>query len=270
MKRVQRFRIWKMAAAALLAGLTVQPVWPEPTATATAVFDAYVSSVEARLAGDHASASRYLEPADPARLRRGEFVVEELTPAGGRNLGGALLHDWRGTAFVPGAKAGDFRRVMMDFTGYPRYFAPQIVEARVLSQQRDRFQVSMRVRQQHILTVVIDMAYDITFARVGPNGDETSRGNSISRSTRVAEIEAPGTAHERALPPGEDHGFLWRMNTYWSYEERDGGLCIQVESVSLTRSVPAGPGWAIDPFIESIPRESLEFTMRSLCKSLRR
>jgi hypothetical protein len=86
----------------------------------------------------------------------------------------------------------------------------------------------------------------------------------------VAEIAAPGTAHERALAPSEDHGFLWRMNTYWSYQERDGGLYTQVESVSLTRSIPAGLGWAIEPFIESVPRESLEFTLRSARNALRR
>ena len=35
------------------------------------------------------------------------------------------------------------------------------------------------------------------------------------------------------------------MNTYWSYEERDGGLYMQVESISLTRSIPHGLGWAV-------------------------
>ena len=45
------------------------------------------------------------------------------------------------------------------------------------------------------------------------------------------------------------------MNTYWSYEERDGGLYMQIESVSLTRSIPTGLGWAIGPFVESVPRD---------------
>jgi hypothetical protein len=63
---------------------------------------------------------------------------------------------------------------------------------------------------------------------------------------------------------------LWRINTYWTYEERDGGLFIQIESVSLTRSVPVGLGWVIEPFVESIPRESLEFTLRAACTALRR
>ena len=123
----------------------------------------------------------------------------------------------------------------------------------------------MRVRQKHIITVVMDMAYDVTFASLDPQ-----HGYSLSRSTRIAEIESPGTSRERALSASEEHGFLWRLNTYWSWEERDGGLYMQIETVSQTRSIPAGLGWAIRPFVESVPRESLEFTLRSACNVLRR
>jgi len=123
----------------------------------------------------------------------------------------------------------------------------------------------MRVRQRHVLTVVMDTAYDVTFARLDP-----LHGYSISRSTQITEIDSPGTRHERELTSSEEHGFLWRLNTYWSYEEHDGGLYMQIESVSLTRSIPTGLGWAIGPFVESVPRESLEFTLRSTCNALRK
>ena len=63
---------------------------------------------------------------------------------------------------------------------------------------------------------------------------------------------------------------MWRLNTYWRYEERDGGLYIQIESVTLSRSIPVGLGWAIGPFVESVPRESLEFTLRSTSSALKR
>ena len=257
----------RFLVTACLAEVALAPAWvrPEPTAAATAAFNSYIESAEAKLGRMHASASGFLAPVDGVRLHHGDLIIEELTPAGGKDLGGALLHDWRGTAFAPGATTADFERIMRDFASYPKHFAPQVVQARVLAQQGDRYQVKMRVRQQHILTVVMDTTYDVTFARLDP-----LHGYSVSRSTRVAEIDAPGTGHERALAPNEDHGFLWRMNTYWSYEERDGGLYIQVESVSLSRSVPVGLGWAIGPFIESVPRESLEFTLRSACDALRR
>ena len=41
-----------------------------------------------------------------------------------------------------------------------------------------------------------------------------------------------------------------------------------LEAVSLTRSIPHGLAWAIGPYIESIPRESIEFTLHSVCTAL--
>jgi hypothetical protein len=252
------------AAVVTLAAFPAARVRPEESPAAKAGFNAYVGRVEARLKQEHASAGSILAPVDTARLRSGEFIVEDLTPAHDKNLDGALLHDWRGTAFVPGAKAADFDRVMKDFAAFPRYFAPQILQTHVLSQDGDHYLIAMRVRQKHIITVVMDMDYDATFVRANAGG------YSISRSTRVVEIDAPGTPQEKPLAPNQDHGFLWQMNNYWTYEERDGGLYIQVESVSLSRSIPAGLGWAIGPFIRSVPRESLEFTLRAASKALRR
>jgi hypothetical protein len=241
-----------------------------PSPAAVAAFNSYTRTVETRLAQQHRSQSAFLAPAisDPQsedRLRRGELIIEKLTPPVGADLPGAMLHHWRGTAFAPGAKASDFERLMKDFSAYPKHFSPQVLQARVLAQQGDRLQATMRVRQRHVITVVMDTAYDISYGRL-----DAQQGFSISRSTQINEIDSPGTASERALGPEEEHGFLWRLNTYWSYEERDGGLYMQIESVSLTRSIPTGLGWAVRPFVESVPRESLEFTLRSTCNALRR
>jgi hypothetical protein len=199
------------------------------------------------------------------RLRRGELIVEQLTPADGGTLPGALLHHWRGTAFVAGAKAADFERLMRNFDAYPLRFSPQVLRAAVVTREGDWMQASMRVRQKHVVTVVMDTVYDIRYGRL-----DMQHGYSVSRSIRISEIDAPGTGKERALSADEEHGFLWRLNTYWSYEERDDGLYMQVESVSLTRSIPTGLGWAVRPFVGSVPRESLEFTLRASCEALKR
>jgi hypothetical protein len=255
-----------LAGGALLAFLTpANLVAEEPTPAAVARFNDYVGRTEARLAEQHRSAEGFLVPVDEARLRSGDVVIEHLTPAAGAELPGALLHDWRGTAFLPGATLADYERVLREFGAYPRYYSPEVTRASVLQQRGDHYQMTMRVVQHHILTVVTDGTYEVTFGRL-----DAQHGYSISRSTKVAEIGAPGTASEHALTPSEQHGFLWRMNTYWSYEERDGGLYIQIESVSLTRSIPTGLGWLIGPFVQSVPRESLEFTLRATRDALKK
>jgi hypothetical protein len=243
----------------------------EPTLGAATAFDTYCRAVEVRLAQQHRSRDAFLAPFGldrsqaESRLRLGELVVEQLTPQTGAELPGAMLHHWRGTAFAPGASAADFERLMRDFKTYPQHFAPEVLDARSTTDSRGNVQAWMRVRQHHVITVVMDASYAVSFGRL-----DVRHGYSISESMHIAEIAGAGTSGEHALNAQEEHGFLWRLNTYWSYEERDGGLYLQIEAVSLTRSIPAGLGWAVRPYVESIPRESLEFTLRSACNALRK
>jgi hypothetical protein len=250
-----RFRLlWALAAFAPSSAA-------QPAPAAIAAFNSYVASVEARLAKQHRRSDSFLSPVNPAHLRQGELVIEPLAPAAGANppqadLANSLIHHWRGTAFAPGAIAAEFEQLLRSFDRYPEYFAPQVVSARVLAQDGDQTRVWMRIRQRHGLSVTLDTTYDVTFGKL-----DAAHGTSASRSVRIVQVEPGG----RALD-----GLLWRQNTYWSWEERDGGLYLQIESVSLTRSIPRGLGWAIGPFVESVPREELEFTLRSACNALRR
>ncbi len=247
------------------------PARAQPPAAAVSAFNSYVGTVEVRLDQQHRAQNGFIAPVasggsdSEARLRKGELIIEQLTPSAGADLPGAMLHDWRGTGFVPGAAAADFERLMKGYNTYPQHFSPQVLQAKVLAQHGDFFHVAMRVRQKHVIAVVMDTTYDIAYGRL-----DARHGNSNSRSTQIQEIGSPGTSWERALSPKEEHGFLWRMNTYWSYEERDGGLYMQIESVTLTRSIPKGLAWIIRPFVESIPRESLEFTLRAASNALRK
>ena len=208
-----------------------------PTAAAISAFDAYIGQVEARLGAP--------------QLFKGDIVIEQVKPVVAGDLAGAMLHHWRGTAFAPGAHAGDFERILRDFNTYPEYFAPQVTQAAVISANGDHVSVEMRVKQRHVMTVEMELTCDVAFGRF----DELRR-YSISRSSRITELG------------GEDHGFLWRLNTYWNYEERDGGVYLQIETVSMSRSVPKGLGWLIGPYVESIPRESIEFTLRCALSAL--
>jgi hypothetical protein len=270
--RFAYFALFRGTISLLLLGSSSQLFCEVPLAAVKA-FDEYTAKAEARLAQQHRFASTFLVEPGPkrqneARLRQGELIIERVTPDSEFDPPRALLHHWRGTAFVPGATAAQFECMMKNFSAYPRVFSPEVLQARILSPRwngiPDRFTALMRVRQKHVITVVLETTYDITYGRLDPR-----HGYSISRSTRIDEIASPETPKEHALPATGEHGFLWRLNTYWSYEERDGGLYIQIESISLTRAIPTGLGWAVGPYVESVPHESLEFTLRSTSNALK-
>ena len=90
------------------------------------------------------------------------------------------------------------------------------------------------------------------------------RASSRSFTTKIAEVENAGTRSEKELPLGVDGGYLWRLNSYWRFREQDGGVIVECESISLSRSIPFGLGWLIGRYIESVPKESLEDTLTSI------
>jgi len=195
------------------------------------------------------------------RLKAGEVLIEQRNSD--KHLPNALLHHWIATAFFPGASVDQVLAILKDYRDYPTIYGPEVVTARVLAQRGDEFKVSLRLRKHKILTVLLDTDYDVRFTR-----SDAAHGYSRSYSTRIVEIEHPGEATEHELPVGEDHGFLWRLYTYWRFVEQDGGVYAQCEAISLTRDVPSGLGWLVGGFVESIPRESLVFTLNSTRKAL--
>ena len=196
-QRAAKSQRLQTAGAVLLLTIAAGLAAEEPTPKSLAGFQTYVSHVDSRIATQDGSEDHFLAPVDRARVRRGDVVTEQLTPAAGLELPGALVHDWRGTAFFPGATTADFERVLRDFDAYPKSYSPQVTRANALAQQGDRYKVTMRVVQHHILTFVMDGTYDVTFGQL-----DAQHRYCVSRSTEISEISQAGTAQEHALSAG--------------------------------------------------------------------
>jgi hypothetical protein len=81
-------------------------------------------------------------------------------------------------------------------------------------------------------------------------------------------VEHAGTPRESVLPPDTGNGFLWRLYSYWRFQERKGGVYIECRAISLTRDVPLGLGWIIEPIIQKLPKESLINTLEATRRAL--
>lgn len=235
-------------------------------ATAQA-FDHYVQVTEKRMDSELQSGpflwidSLPKEQRDEAyaKLKAGEVVTSQLeTKEHGKVITApnALIHHWIGTAFIPGVTLEQTIALLHDFNDHSKYYQPDVVRSKLLQRQDNDFKVFYRLRKKKIVTVVLDTTYDSQYHQL-----DAHRAYSKSYSTRIAEVENPGTPKEREKPVGDDSGYMWRLNSYWRYWERDGGVYVQLEAISLTRDIPQGLGWLIRPFIESVPRESLLFTL---------
>jgi hypothetical protein len=114
------------ALCGLLAFIVPACVAEQPSPAAVSAFNSYITSIESRLTRQHQSADNFLAFTSPApqlkSLRSGDLIIEQLTPSAGAALPGALLHHWRDTAFIPGAKADDFEQLIRNFPAYPPTF----------------------------------------------------------------------------------------------------------------------------------------------------
>jgi hypothetical protein len=196
-----------------------------------------------------------------AQLQRGEVVtgrLETRDSEGYFHPPGALIHHWIGTVFIPGASLQQVLTMLEDYDHHGEYYSPDVVKSKTLRRTGNDFNVYLRLTRKKIITVVLDTEYEVHYERL-----DATHAQSRSYSTRIAEVEQAGESSERQMPLGKDRGFLWRLNSYWRFVETGHGVYVQCEAISLTRDVPPGLGWVIGPFIESIPKESLEFTLRS-------
>jgi len=259
-------------AAILLAGCQSRAVELKPETDAA--FNHYVQLSEERMQNDLQSGGfLWVDGLPPRqrqavseRMKRGEVVTQRLeTLERGAPLPvpGGLIHHWIGVVFIPGANLKQTLALLQGYNEHSRVFAPRVLRSKLIQHNGDDFKVFLRLRETKIITVVLDTDYDVHYAQVG-----STRAYSRSCSTRVAEVESAGQAGEYEKPAGHGGGFLWRLNSYWRFWERDGGIYIQLEAISLTRDIPDGLGWLIRPFVTSIPRDSLTFTLNRTRKAL--
>ncbi len=194
-----------------------------------------------------------------AEIRQGKVRIERLeTREAGQPIPcpDGLVHHWVGIVFIPGATLAQTLGLVQDYDHHASYYAPEVRRAKLLERNGNDFRIFLRFQRKKVITVVLNTEHEVHYFAV-----DAAHARSRSHTTRIAEVENHDKSSEREKPVGNDGGYLWRMDTYWRYVERDGGIYVQCEAVSLTRDIPRGLGWLIGPYVTSIPRESLTFTL---------
>ena len=201
-----------------------------------------------------------------ADLKNGHVLIQQSQSndlAGALSVPGGLVHDWTGTVFIPGVSMSQVISVLQDYDHASQYYRPQVLKSKLLAHSGNGFHVFLQLKQVHVVTVVLDTEYDVHYMLLDEN-------HTLSRSysTRVAEVERVGEPQEREIPVGVDHGFLWHLYSYWRFYQSKDGVYIECNAISLTRSVPIGLGWLVRPFIETVPKDSLVFTLEATRESV--
>ena len=262
--------MWKaIIAAALALGTAGASAAAELKSETVAAFDNYIRTTEARIA-DQASGKRSFLWTDESAQRRdlvrkGQIVAQPWNSRGEVQVPGGLIHDWIGSVFIPGVSLDKVLAMVQDYDNHYKIYQPEVIKSRTLQHDGNHYKIYLRLVKKKYITAVLDTEHDVNYYPLS-----ATRLHSRSYSTRIAELENAGERDERELPGGEGRGFLWRLYSYWRFEERDGGVYLECEAVSLTRDIPTGFGWLIEPIIRDLPKDSLMRTLEGTRQALKK
>jgi hypothetical protein len=261
--------------ALVLICATTQASAADLTPAAKQAYDRYVQLTVAQTMQQIAQPATYLwinhqsaadRQTDEQTLRDGKLVIAQMeTLDNGKAIDApsALIHHWVGTVFVPGVTLDQTLAFMQDYDHKVDYFKPDILISKILKQNGGDYTVHLRFYQKKVVSTVIDTDQEIHYQRV-----DATHAWSRSHTTRVQEVSNAGAADEKLEPAGHDHGYVWRMDTIWRFEEKDGGTYVECQAMSLSRDIPTGLGWMVSPFVKSVPKESLTFTLETARNAL--
>lgn len=228
-------------------------------------FDRYVAKREA-LINSRAEGNGFLwcdeRSACKAGLKGSQVHVEPGSASGAIEIPDGLIHDWIGVTHIPGVTVDQVTQVLRDYNNHRKIF-PEVIDGRALETNGETSRVFLRLRKTKVITVVLNTYYDARFHKVN---DKQAWSKSVS--TKITQVSKAGTAKEHELPPGEDQGFLWRLNSYWRFLDRDGGVYVECETISLSRGVPMLLSTIVSPIVKQLPRESLEKTLMATRSTL--
>ena len=273
-RRLSRGPGLRFALAVVVAvGATAGVIAAELKDETVAAWNRYIEATEQRIAEELAAGDRFLVldfADDPAEARRralaGEVRVEkmETRAADGDRIRvpKGTIHHWRGSVLIPDAALEDVLHGLIVSID-PADLQDDVVESRVIERDGDRVHLYLRIRRRQMVTVDYNTEHEAVYTRHGPDA-----ASSRTVALRIAELEDAGSPDEREKPIGRDRGFLWRLHTYWRYQQVPEGVIAECESVTLSRGIPRLIGWMVRPLVNRTAREVLTQTLTSISAEL--
>ena len=191
-------------------------------------------------------------------LQHGAILVTPVIGRGTQDVAGGLIHHWMGAAFIPNATIESLLAVVHDYGRYKEIYRPVVADSKVVAcTQTDQRFFMVWQRRVLLINAAIEGQYQARDFAL-----DARRGYNVANTTQVREIESYGRSGEHLLPPGEGSGFIWRLHIIARYQERDGGVYLELEAIALTRSIPPSLRWLVNPVVNRLSINSLTTSLR--------
>ncbi len=230
-------------------------------------FDDYIRAAEEAMQSSLNGRSSFLwsdlNSARAQQVKQGEVVAQLWAGDWPVKISNGLIHDWVGAALVPDTTVEQALAMVQNYDNHKNVYQPEVIDSKLISHEGSDFKIFLRLLKKKLITVVLDTDHDVHYSEIEPK-----RWFCRSFTTRIAEVEEAGTPKEKVLEPDTGYGFLWRLYSYWKFDEKNNGLTIECRAISLTRDIPTGLGWIIEPIVRKLPQESLIHTLEATRRAL--
>lgn len=222
-------------------------------------YDRYVHDTEGHLAANKTpflwadgSAERLQQ------VKQGQTVVAPWKDEGDTFVPGASIHDWVGAIFIPGVTLAKTLAVLQDYDHHKTIYK-EVPESKLIAHDGNDFKY-YRLRELHNgpISGVFRTDFEAHYQQI-----DATRWTCATRTTKVAEIENYGKPKQKEIPPGHGSGYLWKLNGYWRLEQRDNGVYLECETLSLTRGLPPIIGALFTSSTHALEREGLTATLQA-------
>jgi hypothetical protein len=199
------------------------------------------------------------------RVRAGSILVSSVGEPNPKPVPSGLIHDWIGATFIPDATLEDVLYVARDYGHYKEFYKPTVIDSRSLGAEGSCDEYSMLVVNK---AVVAEMALDTEYRACYFQLDDR-RVSNTAYTTRVQEIRHYGRPDEEELLPNQGSGYIWRLYSIARFEERDGGVYVELEAIVLSRDIPVAVRWLVNPIVRSVSKNSLLSSLSQMKEAVR-
>lgn len=234
----------------------------EPAPGALTAWRSHVEQAKAELEasadcqpGPFLLVDRYQKEAGQAHS--GKILALHAAGEGVLPVPSGLIHHWTGIVYVPNVRAAAVLRALKDYDSYAAIYQPAVTKSRLLNHAGSEFRYRLEFQAKGF-GIKSGLRGDFRSTYVSL---DARQGYSVTEATRLVELEHPGTAEEREFSPAEAHGYIQRMFTIVRYREMGDGVVVEVETLTLSRDIPASVRWLVEPFVERFSKQVLTGTL---------
>jgi|ERR1700722_13398154 len=245
------------AKAADLKPETVQQ-WAEYVKSADAKNSDHLAHGNTFLWGDEISGRA-------AKLQSGAIVVAPASLHVPLKVQSGLIHDWTGSVFIPNTRLEEVLSILRDYDRYKEMYRPNVVDSKRIgtTDLKDQFSTIV-INNSVVANTALDFDYEVLYTRI-----DDHRWYSVADATRIQEIAQYDTPSRHALPDNHGTGLIWRLHCIMRFEERDGGVYVEVQAIALSRDIPAAFRWAVEPIVRRVSRSSVATSLQQTKAAVR-